>query len=953
MTPCRLMWSGAALMLAAAAALAADAPPPAGPALTAAQIEADWLSPPALAQAAGDALVQEKSTQVDARGGCDGVKDGKWGFHTAYEENPWWQVNLGHAATLDSVVIYNRCDAGSHTRADRLVLLASLDGKTWKECYRHDGTPFLGEPDGKPLRVDLNGEKGRFVRIQLPGKTYLHLDEVEVYARGDYPGMNVAAGKKADQSSVSEWSRGKVQGAPADFPTAQILDRGRRLAADLASAGVSVAAATKALDEVDAALKALPADAAVDAKRDLYLKARRAVRQMVMANPLLDFDSLVFAKQAPGTFSHMSDQYYGWWSRPGGGVFILENFKSDSPRLKHLTSAMPDGSFLRPDLSYDGTKILFAYARYYPHLAEVKNKVAKDELPEDSFYHLFEINADGSGLRQLTHGRYDDFDGRYLPSNEIVFLSTRRGTALQCGKASAAETLKATQPDSFVRCGGDDYRPVSVYTLHLMDGAGGHLRTISPFENFEWTPAVAHDGRVLYARWDYVDRDNMPYMKLWSTNPDGTNPQAVYGNFTRTPHCVFEARPVPHSNKFIFTASGHHSITGGSLVMLDPAVAVDGPGPLARLTPEVCFPEIEGWPATYYASPWPLSETYHLAAWSNLPLGKQGARNPPNALGVYTYDAFGNLELLYRDAAISSQFPIPLKARPRPPVVASRVAWDGPQEGAFLVQNVYEGLTGVERGTVKRLRIVAMPAKVQPHMNTPVLGITRDDPGKCVLGTVPVEADGSAYFRVPSGVVVFFQALDARGVAVQTMRSLTYVQPGQTASCIGCHEPRQSSPTIGQPAALARGASKITPGPDGSWALRFERLVQPVLDKSCVSCHRSDAPDKAGAKYDLTAAAAYKSLIEFGGAASLKNHVMARYREGRSRPGEGAAATSPLLRLLTEGKGHYNVALDADAFARLTTWLDIYGQQRGSYSDEQEVQLLALRQTWADMLESH
>ena len=180
----------------------------------------------------------------------------------------------------------------------------------------------------------------------------------------------------------------------------------------------------------------------------------------------------------------------------------------------------------------------------------------------------------------------------------------------------------------------------------------------------------------------------------------------------------------------------------------------------------------------------------------------------------------------------------PCAARTKPPILPSMTAWDGVQEGRFLIQDVSRGLEGLARGSAKRLRIVAVPPKVQPNMNSPVLGVSAEDPGKFVLGTVPIEADGSAHFRVPSGLPVFFQALDEKGLAIQTMRTLTYVQAQQTQSCIGCHEHRDTAPSYGKTAiAASREPSKLTPGPAGCWPLRYDQLVQPVLDKSCVSCH--------------------------------------------------------------------------------------------------------------------
>jgi hypothetical protein len=648
----------------------------------------------------------------------------------------------------------------------------------------------------------------------------------------------------------------------------------------------------------------------------------------------------------------MSDQYYGWWSRPGGGIWVIEGFRGEQPTLRCLTADWPDGTFLRPDLSYDGRKVLFAYCRYYPHVAGM-DKMDKEKLPEDCFFNLYEMNVDGSGVRRVTRGLYDDFDCRYLPNGEIVFLSTRKGQSIQVNKASAAASCEAVMPDSYVRCGGGNTRPVAVFTLHAVDADGSNMRAISAFENFEWTPAVARDGRILYARWDYIDRHNGPFMSLWSTNPDGTNPQLVYGNFTVRPQCVFEARPVPGSEKLIFTAAAHHSNMGGSLVLLDRRYGTEELRPLTRLTPEVCFPETEGWPDHFYANPYPLSEEFFLVSWSDrrLPphsrMDPDDQRNPANAQGIYLYDAFGNLELLYRDPEISSMNPLPLHPRSRPPTLPHTTDWDGAKHGAFLVQDIYEGMGDLERGTIQGLRVIAVPPKVQPHMNNPVLGVSAEDPGKFVLGTAPVEPDGSAHFLVPSGVPVLFQALDAQGMAVRTMRSLTYVQPGQTLACIGCHESREiSPPAASAPLAALRGPSRLAPAPQGSWPLRFDELVQPVLDAKCVRCHKPGSDDAEAAKFDLTPKVAYHSLISYAGE-DLKKLAFER---PRSDVGDCPARQSKLLALLRNDKGHYDVKLSSDDWDRLVTWMDTYAQILGSFSGEQEEQLRRLREKWADVL---
>jgi cytochrome c553 len=251
-------------------------------------------------------------------------------------------------------------------------------------------------------------------------------------------------------------------------------------------------------------------------------------------------------------------------------------------------------------------------------------------------------------------------------------------------------------------------------------------------------------------------------------------------------------------------------------------------------------------------------------------------------------------------------------------------------------------------------------------MNTPNLGVSSEDPGKFVLGTVPVEKDGSAHFLVPTGVPVFFQAIGRDGLAIQTMRSLTYVQPNQTLSCIGCHESRDAAPSVAHaPMAAARAPSKLTPDPNGAWPLRFDVLVQPVLDKHCVSCHSpaakaqqphatdlaADSAIKAeraakAAKFDLSPAHSYKNLLAYGDNDLRK----LAYEKDRSVPGQCPASQSKLLALLTGDGGHEGLHLDADSRYRLAVWMDTYAQVLGSFSKQQEDELRQFKQKLAGML---
>lgn len=909
-----------------------------------AELEEDWQR-----EAAVRSWPARLRPEDDAFGGVDGIINGKFGFSTAMEQNPWWQVDLGETVALDRLLVFNDCEIPQ--RAGRIVILVSIDGRSFAEVYRHNGTVFHGFSDGKPLAVPLAGKAGRFVRITTPACMSLQLDEVQVFTTNH--NRNVALGKLATQSSVSTKSVRSpklMQLALSNQPVQEVVARGLKLAERLEAMGVDTRKEDEHLRQIQADLPSV----AGEVRRNAHLQARATVRSLALKNPLLNFERILFVKRAPSMFLHMADQYFGWWSQPGGGIYILEGWKTNASRVRCLTAALPPGSFEGPDISHDGTKVVFAYCRFNRRVAG-KEKVNKDSIPESSFYHLYEMNLDGSGLRQITHGRYDDFDPRYLPAGDIAFLSTRHGTALQTTKAFAVSTLNTTHPNGYSRCGGNEMRPSAIFTLHAVRPDGLEIRPLSAFESCEWTPSVAQDGRILYSRWDYVDRWNNNFISLWSANQDGTNPQLLYGNYTPSPQAVMEPRSVPGSSKIVFTASAHHCINGGSLCLFDRDKGTEFESPLTRLTPDVCFPEAEGWPEHYFANPWPLSEEFFLTAWSPKRLPPMGGyepvrdeRNPSNALGIYLYDVFGNLELLYRDPEISSLYPIPVAPRPKPQSQTSLAKWDGKQEGAFLIQDVYRGLGEIPRGMIKRLRVIAVPPKVQPHMNQPVLGVSAEDPGKYVLGTVPVEADGSAHLRVPSGLPVFFQALDDTGVAIQTMRTLTYAMPGQTLACIGCHEHRDEAPAVAAPVLAAlRAPSKLAPGPSGSWPLRFDQLVQPVLDRQCISCHNPHGENARAASLNLTGTNAWPALISFAGG-DLKKQVFER---DRSLAGQNATRNSRLWQVLTQPGGHQQVKLDPEALDRFATWMDTYAHRQGHYSEAQEKDIARLRTAFADLLE--
>ncbi len=714
-----------------------------------------------------------------------------------------------------------------------------------------------------------------------------------------------------------------------------VMERGDRLIQDLIAAEVPLVDLSETWKELRNEWETLSTENAANDSQweDLWRRVHIERRRIAFENPLADTGPLLFVKRVPSSFSHQLTQYSGMCARPGGGVFVLDE-PGNSMQCRQL-AALPTGSYQHPEVSWDGRRVLFAFC-------EADSAPPDRESMQDRHYHLFEMAADGSNLRQLTEGPFDDFSPRYLPNGKILFLSTRRGGFHRCGRG-----------------------PCPVYTMAVVEADGSDPRVISFHETHEWDPAVLNDGRIIYTRWDYVDRNAVHYQQLWSVRPDGSDVRAFYGNNTFNPVGIWEARPVPGSNRVMATAGAHHAMTAGSIILLDVARGVDGPRPITRLTPDALFPESEfrvqrwhaptgvastptvpaeeqRWPGHCYRTPYPLSESYFLAAYSFDPLIGEPDANAANMFGLYLVDRFGNKELIYRDVNIGSLWPTPLRARQRPPALVSTLRETYEGEGTFFVQNVNESWPKLPaQVTIERLRILQVLPKTTPHANTPRVGLANASPGKQVLGTVPVEPDGSAYFRAPAGIPLLFQVLDEQGMAVQTMRSLTYLQPGEHATCIGCHQYRSRVPD-NRFSALARkrAPSTIAAGPDGSKPLSYPILVQPVLDKHCVECHSGP---KAAGSIVLTGAAegsftaSYNALAPMVPFSQWKGSPKANH-EPQTRPDLFGARASKLMALLLAG--HEGVELADDDIQRLATWMDANALFYGTFdpSDQKRQQ---------------
>jgi hypothetical protein len=683
-----------------------------------------------------------------------------------------------------------------------------------------------------------------------------------------------------------------------------------------------------------------------EARQGLFQNIKALRRQVMFSNPLVNFDRILFIKrhfnpEAEMTGNHMCDQYFGFNAIKGGGLFILEQPFSDRPTVRNVLEnsvcengrfkgrrLTAEGAVLSPELSWDGQTIFFAYTDI------LEDRQRYQAWTEDNTWHIFRVNVDGSHLRQLTDGPFNDFDPCLLPSGRLAFISERRG--------------------GYGRCHG---RPVPSFTLHSMLDDGQDIVQLSPHETNEWQPSVDHNGMIIYTRWDYVDRGFNQAHHPWITTPDGRDSRAIQGNFAPSdrirPHSEMDVRAIPDSHKLVSTAACHHGQAYGSLVIVDPRIEDDDAmAQVRRITPDQLFPEAEN--AAHrdpvnYATAWPLSEEVYLCVYDADSGAGAGTKNN---YGIYILDAFGNRELLYRDPAISCLSPMPLRARKRPPIIPHATDRGKPllagevyspvdadsisPFGQVGLVNVYESRYPLPEGTkITALRIVELLPKTTPYADNPRIGYGSQKGARAILGTVPVEEDGSAYFNLPIDTPVYLQAIDENGMAVQSMRSATYVHPGEKLICQGCHDNRTQAPfaTKQFPKAFSRQPSDIRPELDGTHPFSFPRLVQPVLDQQCVACHTENldkkAPDLRRGDPQKTPNHWYQSYV------NLRDYTFffdnAVFTTPRTIPGQFGARASRLYKLLQEG--HYDVALTPEQMHRLVLWLDSNSDFFGSYEN--------------------
>lgn len=612
-------------------------------------------------------------------------------------------------------------------------------------------------------------------------------------------------------------------------------------------------------------------------------------KKALMANPAIDFNQLLIVE------------------RSGKKRWVPQNWQCNSsmPKTGHQNSiatlSLSDGK-IKPIYTPEDGRFVGDLELHFD-----AGKMMFSSIGDHDAWGVFELDLSKKNSRpQLITPAIADIDCMdpcYLPDGRIIFASTSGFQGVPC-------------------VGGNDI----VANLHLFDPKTKNIRRICFDQENNWNPTVLPNGKILFQRWEYTDSAHYFSRVLMHMNPDGTNQKEFYGSNSYWPNSLFYARPIPgSSNKFISIVTGHHGIArAGELILFDNNKGrheADGviqriPGAGEKVIP-VIKDRLVDRSFPLFLHPYPLSDKHFIVSMS---VDKKH-------YGIYLVDTFDNIVPIKYVPNKSLVEAIPLRKTQRPPVKPDLVRLDQ-KDATFYIQNIYQGpgLKGVPRGTVKSLKVFSYEYAPRKQGGHYAIGLEGPWDVRRVLGTVPINEDGSVMFKAPANTPIAFSPLDAEGKALQVMRSWTTAMPGEVVSCVGCHEPQNMAPT-GRPTM----ASKMKPLELTPWlgekprGFSYHREIQPILDQSCVGCHTSELAAKDGRPDFQNLKKSYYELHPF----VRRNGPEGDYH--LLTPLEFHADTSELIQLLQ--KGHHGVKLDAVAQEKLITWIDMNVPLHGTWSE--------------------
>ena len=518
-----------------------------------------------------------------------------------------------------------------------------------------------------------------------------------------------------------------------------------------------------------------------------------------LAQGALGFTQLVVVQRQSVDPTHVYT-YHVEGQKPGGGLYVAD-LTCTPPRLTQLVDAS-QGLILDANVSYDGQTVLFSW-----------KKTLQDKLQ------LFTIHVDGTALQQLTDHNSNNLNACWLPDDSIAFLSDRKPAFAYCWTSTT---------------------PI----LYRCDRDGGNVQRLSANYLNDFTPSVMEDGRIIYSRWEYVDRPAIPIQSLWSINPDGTGLSGYFGNRVLSPATFMESHEIPGTGKVLCVLTSHNGPCRGAIGIVDPALGANAQQAISNLTPEVDTGLVGQGDGNQirgpYESPFPVDGTYFLVSCGGTVLMRD-------------YAGTEQVTILRRENPLGYYTSRPVMARPRPALRSTNYRPTSEPWASVLIENVYKGLEPYgESGKIVQIAVVQEMEKSKFAdvsrrafgFQFPVVSCGATYAPKKVWGLATVERDGSAHFKVPAQVPIYFMALDERGRAIQRMRSFTHLMPGEQQSCVGCHANRNyvTPDTSARPLAALRPAQALTQPEWGVCGFSYPHIVQPVLDQYCVECHNARAP---------------------------------------------------------------------------------------------------------------
>ncbi|MDR0871593.1 MAG: SUMF1/EgtB/PvdO family nonheme iron enzyme, partial [Planctomycetaceae bacterium] len=695
------------------------------------------------------------------------------------------------------------------------------------------------------------------------------------------------------------------------------------------------------------------------------------------ANPLLDFDKILCVRRKSRDTNSRNLRGSGFialnaytedtisrkdWDNE---ICVLSNLRSE-PKLTPVYRHPNNGIMRDLDLHFDAKKVMFA------------------SINDKRNFAVFEVGLDGKNLKELTPNDQTDvqwFDACYTAEDGVILAFSTAGMQ---GVPCVAGSQKVA---TLYRVSGGTRAAVDNNTRAASGIANNSplVRQLTFEQDSGWHPRLLNDGRIMYLRWQYTETPHYFDRILFTMQPDGRQQRALWGSGAFFPTAFKHPRPVPtHPSMILGVVSGHHSLPeAGRLMLVDPNLGTHYPfrhdpktkewgvpGTHSDIEGRVypkevtgCVQEIPGWGRDVigdvydnqggdckytFAFPYPLNEKYFLV---NMWLDHQGT------WGIYLVDKFDNMVKLYDlpDAGLFE--PVPLIPRERPPVLPDLTV-PGEKEGTMFITNIYEGRglnavsggvhSAIPKGKAKSLRVFSYHWAYWNTGNFHAIGQLSGYDIKRILGTVPIEEDGSVAFKVPANTPIAMQVLDEDGAAIQIMQSWTIAMPGENVSCVGCHEKTNDVTPTTTTIAARKPPRELTPfyGPPRPFGYATE--VQPVLNKYCVKCH-NDTNKKATSILSFAVGGApdkwwdnqsYQSLNPFVRRPGTENDIATK------SPMDYHASTSELVQRLR--RGHYGVQLDKEAWDKLYTWIDLNAPYRGAWnSPKNETRRLELQKLYA------